>query len=124
MSRWLQMARAWEENRKPLPDTRQEPAESPTEPAPLTFLPVSAGCRVEKSEQAAPAPSAPAHSRADGNSPFRHGRSVAGIPVTWTGKVVSLDEWRRLSEWERHGSTGKVWNGLTRQWEPMGGGAA
>lgn len=189
MSRWLQKARAWEENHIPsLPNrqNRQEPAKSPepgesphafkgighasnpeTAPNPTrqkpagtgkkppvaeihdlsagscrsgafgerdheshenkgahTFLPVSAGCRVEKSEQATPAPSAPAHSRADGDSPFRHGRSVAGSPVTWTGKVVSLDEWRRLSEWERHGSTGKVWNGLTRQWEPMGGGAA
>ena len=52
-----------------------------------------------------------------------HGATVDGRPLTWTGKVVSLAEWRRLSEWERHGSTGKVWNGLTRRWEP-GGGAA
>jgi hypothetical protein len=43
--------------------------------------------------------------------------SAGGNPKTWTGKVVSLAEWRALSEWERHGSTGKVWNGLTQQWE-------
>ncbi len=49
---------------------------------------------------------------------YPYGRAVAGGPKTWTGKVVSLDAWRDLSEWERHGSTGKQWNGLTRQWEP------
>ena len=48
---------------------------------------------------------------------YPYGRSVAGTPRTWAGKVVSLDEWRRATDWERHGSTGKVWNGLTRQWE-------
>lgn len=50
--------------------------------------------------------------------PFRHGKSFTGNPRTWTGKVVSLDAWRNLNEWERHGSTGKMWNGLTQQWEP------
>lgn len=48
---------------------------------------------------------------------FPHGDSVAGSPRTWTGRVVSLDAWRALSEWERHGSTGKLWNGRTRRWE-------
>ena len=28
-----------------------------------------------------------------------------------------MDEWHALSEWDRHGSTGKMWNGITRQWE-------
>lgn len=48
---------------------------------------------------------------------------ITGRPRTWTGRVVSLDEWRRLSAWDRHGSTGKLWNGITRQWEPDGGAA-
>ena len=69
-----------------------------------------------------PKPSAPAPSR-PADDPFRHGQSVTGSPRTWTGRVVSLDEWRRLSDWDRHGSTGKIWNGLTRQWEQMKGGA-
>ena len=43
----------------------------------------------------------------------RHGRSVAGAPVTWTGRVVSLDQWRRLSDWDKHGPDGRVYNGLT-----------
>ena len=54
--------------------------------------------------------------RSDKASPY--GRAVGGGQLTWTGKVVSLDAWRALSEWERHGSTGKMWNGLTQQWEP------
>lgn len=37
----------------------------------------------------------------------RHGASIAGNPLTWTGRVVSLDEWRRLSDWEKHEAIGK-----------------
>jgi hypothetical protein len=66
-------------------------------------------------------PSAPPPSRRD-DDPFRHGRSVTGSRLTWTGRVVSLDAWRNLSEWERHGSTGKVFNGLTGRWERTLGG--
>lgn len=47
----------------------------------------------------------------------RYGASVGGRPRTWTGMIVSLDEWRRLGDRARRGSTGKEWNGLTRQWE-------
>ncbi|RWR31507.1 hypothetical protein D2T29_10775 [Sinirhodobacter populi] len=68
-------------------------------------------------------PSAPEPSRPQRDA-FPYGRNFDGRPRTWTGKVVSLDEWRRLSDWDKHGSTGKVWNGITRQWEPMDGGAA
>ena len=46
-----------------------------------------------------------------------HGVSFGGRPKTWTGRVVSLDAWRALSEWERHGSSGQRWNGAKRQWE-------
>ena len=70
-----------------------------------------------------PQPSRPAPSRPEPDA-FPYGHSVDGQPLTWTGKVVSLAEWKRLSEWDKHGSTGKVWNGITRAWEPMDGGAA
>ncbi len=50
---------------------------------------------------------------------FRHGRDMNGNPKTWTGGAVTLAAWRNLSDWDRHGSTGKVWNGLTRAWEPV-----
>ena len=48
---------------------------------------------------------------------FPYGLGINGTPRTWTGRVVALDEWRRLTAWERHGITGKLWNGLTGQWE-------
>ena len=49
---------------------------------------------------------------------FPHGQcSVTGRPRTWTGRIVNLAEWRELSDWDRNGSTGKVWNGLTQKWE-------
>ena len=34
-----------------------------------------------------------------------YGQSVGGRPLTWTGRVVSLDEWRGLSDWDRDGET-------------------
>ena len=52
---------------------------------------------------------------------FPHGQCrVTGRPRTWTGRVVCLDEWRTLSAWDRHGSTGKFWDGITRQWKEPG----
>lgn len=51
---------------------------------------------------------------------FPHGVSVAGRPRTWTGRVVSLEHWRRLSDWDRHGSHGRTWNGLTQGWGEKG----
>lgn len=48
---------------------------------------------------------------------YPHGQTVAGRPKTWTGKLVSRHAWRALSAWERHGSTGRMWDGVTKQWE-------
>ncbi|MCL6286021.1 hypothetical protein M3P21_21120 [Ruegeria sp. 2012CJ41-6] len=45
-----------------------------------------------------------------------HGNSVGGRHRTWTGKVVSLEAWRQLTEWEKHGPNGRVWDGSTQQW--------
>ncbi len=42
-----------------------------------------------------------------------------GVLKTWTGKPVTQSQWKSTSEWQRHGCTGKVWNGLTRQWKVM-----
>ena len=49
---------------------------------------------------------------------YRHGRDLQGNPKTWTGRAVTLEVWHELTDWERNGSTGKVWNGLMRAWEP------
>ncbi len=51
----------------------------------------------------------------NGGSPY--GTSPGGRPLTWTGKVVSLDDWRTLSEWEKHGPAGKSWSPETQTWE-------
>ncbi|WP_143412823.1 hypothetical protein [Haematobacter missouriensis] len=62
-----------------------------------------------------PSPSAPAPSR-DDDDMFRHGRSIAGNPVTWTGRIVRLDDWRQLSVWGRHGPDGRLFCGICRAW--------
>lgn len=49
----------------------------------------------------------------------------AGRVRTWTGRVVSLDTWRKLNTWDRHGPNGRQWDGRTASWEwPEGGGTA
>jgi len=45
---------------------------------------------------------------------FPHGLSVTGQPKTWMGRIVPLDDWKQLSDWDRDGSSGKLWNGVTR----------
>lgn len=72
-------------------------------PAPAKVLPFT------------PLPSAPDPSREDPDA-FRHGRSPDGRPRTWTGRVVSLDEWRKLSTWDRHGPDGRLFCGICRAW--------
>lgn len=51
----------------------------------------------------------------------RHGASIAGHPLTWTGRVVSLADWHKLTAWDRHGPNGRHWCGIRRTWtEPKG----
>lgn len=96
-------------------DVAAQPAENKPTPQPAEVTPFPT--------LDAPQPSRPAPSRPEPDA-YPYGRSFDGKPLTWTGKVVSLAEWKRLSDWDKHGSTGKVWNGITRAWEPMDGGAA
>ena len=49
---------------------------------------------------------------------MNYGFTLNGYPKTWTGNIVSLDACRQAPEWEKHGSTGRIWNGLTQEWEP------
>ncbi|MFD1156964.1 hypothetical protein [Roseovarius aestuarii] len=123
MSKWLAIAEQGEDNLNSLTDNRQELAETP-------FLPVSAVCRDRKLEKSraenlrkpnleealAPKNDPMISIRTDG-SDYPNGTSPGGRPVTYTGKVVSLDAWRRLSEWEKHGPDGWQWNGKTQNWE-------
>jgi hypothetical protein len=48
---------------------------------------------------------------------FPHGLSVTGQPKTWTGRIVSLDDWHGLTDWEKHGSNGRPWCGVNRNWK-------
>jgi hypothetical protein len=48
---------------------------------------------------------------------YAHGLSFTGKPKTWTGGIVSLDAWRSLTDWEKHGPNGRHWNGITQTWE-------
>jgi hypothetical protein len=113
MNRWLALAKEPDDKARRLPDTRPEPAESP-------FCPVSAGCGVENIPvKCAPLPNIPLPSQDSDNS-FRHGRSAGGNPRTWTGRIVSLDEWRSLSAWNRHGPDGRLFCGICRDWVQPG----
>lgn len=47
--------------------------------------------------------------------------NLTGKPRTWTGKVVALDEWRRLSGWERTGPAGRFWCGVCCAWVTQDG---
>ena len=55
---------------------------------------VARGAGREAEIEPAASPVAPAPSRQDAEH-FPHGISAGGRPLTWTGRVVSLDEWRR-----------------------------
>ena len=86
------------------------------EAAPHALATGSAG-PVALSPPSQPRPSRPAPS-APGGGTFRHGVTGGGRPRTWTGRIVSLEEWRGLSEWERHGPDGRLWCGCCRAWVP------
>lgn len=49
-----------------------------------------------------------------------HDRTSSGIPRIWTGRVVSLDEWRKLTAWDRHRPQERIWCGLCRAWHLPG----
>ena len=89
--------------------SRSQPAEFQN----VHALPVSQKSRVSQSQ--------PAGNRAGDAEAFRYGRSVTGGPLTWTGRVVSLDEWSKLSAWERHGQDGRLFCGACREWVEPGG---
>lgn len=48
------------------------------------------------------------------NSQYKE--TVGGRLATWAGRVVSLDEWRGLTAWQRHGPDGRHWCGISREW--------
>ena len=119
MSRWLDIARKSKEYAGPYTGTQQEPLKRGGEKQERGFLLVSNGCRVESAQKAedSPTPQSTSVQQPPSHGPVPDKVGVGGRPVTWTGKVVSLEDWRNLTEWERHGPNGRMWNGKTQQWE-------
>jgi hypothetical protein len=106
MTRWLAAARRAEEAGTKLT--------KPTEPRPSEVMSVMSVLSEREKPQAAqvarrvePDPNADAF-------PYGTACDLGDAPRTWTGRVVSLAAWKRLTEWERHGPNGRVWCGLCR----------
>lgn len=118
MSKWLAIARGEQDISEILPDTQHKPSKSPPNEPDTPFKMVYDGCRQENSDENSERANE-VNDRAETSVPkgFKHGLSIGGRPMTWTGKVVSLEDWRQLSEWEKHGPNGRVWNGKTQRWE-------
>lgn len=108
---------------------------NPAEPKPVRVAGVAvvAGCGAENPEARASRNEPRVASVADvaagraGNSKiglsatraetdFPYGASPGGRPLTWTGRVVSLEAWRTLTEWERHGPQRRHWCGVKSAW--------
>lgn len=89
------------------------PADPPTQSARPT--PVA---QAEKPEPRVAHVAHVARPRTPDSETLPHGMTPEGRPKTWTGRVVSLEDWRALSDWERHGQNGRMWSGLSRNWEP------
>ncbi len=79
--------------------------------------PIAGLAGIAEAEVRAPemSPSAARH-----QTPQPYGESVGGRPLTYTGRVVSLEAWRSLTGWERYGPRGRIWDGLSRQWIETG----
>ncbi len=86
---------------------------NPSEGQKLAELAELAGPKDENRKNHPPATTG---ARAD-KSDMRHGFTIGGRPLTYTGRVVSLEDWRNLSDWEKHGPDGRIWNGKTQEWE-------
>jgi len=65
-------------------------------------------------------PQAPPRSKPEA---FPYGQAFGGRPKTWTGRVVSLEEWRGLSAWDKRGPDGRLFCGICRVWIAAGGNA-
>jgi hypothetical protein len=104
MTRWLQAAKQASDEAKP--DAKQV----------LSVLSVL-------SEREGPQAAQGARRAEDPNAevfPYGTGCNFGGSPRTWEGRVVSLAEWKRFSEWEKHGPNGRVWCGLCWRWHKPG----
>lgn len=115
MSRWLDLAMVESNSSDLSPDNLTKGDRSPAEARDPAFCRVLSGCRVGNAERSDALDATATPITEPGTYGFACG--LPDRPKTWSGKVVSLAEWRQLSDWERDGSTGLIWNALTNQWE-------
>ena len=47
---------------------------------------------------------------------YRKGYTLLGRRLTWSGRVVSEEDWNDLTEWEKFGPNGRVFDGIKREW--------
>ena len=109
MSRWLALAEGNAAGMQSFTDIMTKPDKTSNMQPRHAFCPVLSNCQVQ-SEKYSVEPQA---------DDCCYGHAINGHPKTWTGKIVPLDAWRQLSEWEKHGPSGKHWNGKTQRWELM-----
>lgn len=113
MTRWLLAAQsARNAGTQPTKPTKPGRGEVPS----VLSVVSGAGRATPPAQSAAPSPSRQERPSAPNAGAFRHGRSGAGDPLTWTGRIVSLDAWRALSEWERRGPGVRLWCGCCSAW--------
>ncbi len=96
------------------------PATTATNPPEMRLVSQMSPLSQRRAAENKPQPLHPAPSRPEPDA-FPCGVSTTGRPRTWTGKIVSLDDWRRLTDWDKHGSTGKLFCGACREWVMPGG---
>jgi len=111
MSRWLALASGATFDSDTPPDNLTKPDIT------LTIQPEGGFCQVLSNCQMSGEGERPVHKPASNTDDMRYGFAINGHPKTWTGNVVSLDAWRQLSDWDRHGPDGRLWNGITHSWE-------
>ena len=111
MSRWLALAEETAKDMQTPPDNVTKPDKTPSAQSEGAFCLVLSNCQTGGESES------PALELASIADDMRHGFAFGGHPKTWTGNIVSLNQWRRLSEWEKHGPDGRHWNGITKQWE-------
>ncbi|MDG1117228.1 MAG: hypothetical protein P8N72_08880 [Flavimaricola sp.] len=119
MTRWLQAAKQSTEGHMHPAFAAGHAARKPTEERVLSVVSVlsqgeSPG-RVPR-DTTPPKPE-PANVPTPEAFPYGTACNMGDATRTWTGRIVSLNEWRRLTEWEKHGPNGRHWNGITKQWE-------
>lgn len=85
------------------------------QPAPAQFARF-AGFATPRRTEPEPSPCASLDTRG-----FSYGTAcdLGDYPRTWTGRIVAVAEWKRLTDWERDGPNGRLWCGKCQAWHEV-----